>query len=55
MHLSAVALGFQQQLLPAGGVPVHEYDWPVDGIITPDGALERPRVSTVSKYFRGGI
>ncbi len=40
-----MALGFNQQLLPAGGVPVHEYDWPVDGIITPDSVLEHPKVS----------
>jgi len=43
-----LALGFQQQLLPAGEVPVHEYDWLVDGIITPDGALERPRTKSES-------
>jgi hypothetical protein len=46
-----VALGFNQQLLPAGGVPVHDYDWPVDGIITPDRILERPKVSDLRKSF----
>ena len=44
-----MALGFNQQLLPAGGVPVHENDWPVDGIITPDSVLEHHKVSDLKR------
>lgn len=47
-----MALGFNQQLLPAGEVPVHEHDWPVHGIITPDSVSERPNVSDLRKSLR---
>jgi len=43
-----LALGFDQQLLPAGGVPVHEYDWPMDGVITSDGVLDRSKTDSES-------
>lgn len=46
-----MALSFNQQLLPADGVPVHEHDWPVDGIITSDRVLNRPEVSDLKKSF----
>jgi 5-formyltetrahydrofolate cyclo-ligase len=36
MHILAVALALREQVLDAGQVPMGEYDWKMDMIVTPD-------------------
>jgi len=43
-----VGLSLREQLLDAGEVPMSDYDWKLDVLITPDGTLFAEAESTES-------